>query len=512
MRNVKFTKINASYVSDNKDIASTALSMTSDPQGKVTEDYIRSNASFPESRLRSLYGDFANLKQLNPEGYEANIQAWQSLFEDLIKHKVIDDSVLSLSVNATTSRLLSISKYGEPRSLTIILEELVNNGVLVPLTLFEQDPFSYITQDNTGWLSINQLNVKKIFTWGVQALGFRSTFRVMDKLGKLKHERYISISSLLSVGLKIRQKLAEFSQKGSYTELLFNRHLFGEFLRKLESTITPTDVDILLTYLKMYTTLLKISVIDGKEYIKLGSGHEQFEINDVDISIIDLMAYIEPLKNRINFLSNKITNIEDLIRKSVCSKTSSNDSIKSLLRVKKAFIKSLEHSSTNMSHLETTLLKIDEATYNKDMYRIMETSSSILSSLNSEISIDKINDIKDSLTSDMKLTDEISDALMIKYDKDDDEQIDKELDELFEAETSGTPATADDQTEKDQPNNEHDAVPQSESKENSAEHTVTDDARKDALLNDLQKLSINDKDDIENNVDTRTKVPLTNED
>lgn len=486
--------------------------MTSDPQGKVTEDYIRSNTSFSESRLRSLYGDFANLKQLNPEGYEANIQAWRSLFEDLIKHKVVDDSILSLSVNATTSHLLSISKYGEPRSLTIILEELVNNGVLVPLTLFEQDPFSYIPQDNTGWLSINQLNVKKILTWGVQALGFRSTFRVLDKLGKLKHERYISTSSLLSTGLKIRQKLAEFSQKGSCTELLFNRRLFGEFLRKLEPTISPTDVDILLTYLKTYTTLLKTSVVEGKEYIKLGSGHEHFEINDVDISIIDLMANIEPLKNRISFLSNKIADIEDLIRKSVRIKSSSDDSIKSLLRVKKAFIKSLEHSSTNMSHLETTLLKIDEATYNKDIYRIIESSSSILSSLNSEISIDKINDIKDSLTSDMKLTDEISDALMIKDDRDDDEQIDRELDELYEVETSGKPAAVDDQIEKDQPKNDHADIPQTENEEPSSEHSVADEARKDALLNDLQKLSINDREDIKNNDDTRTKVPLTNED
>ncbi|CCE85260.1 Piso0_004842 [Millerozyma farinosa CBS 7064] len=486
--------------------------MTSDPQGKVTEDYIRSNTSFSESRLRSLYGGFANLKQLNPEGYEANIQAWRSLIQDLIKHKVIDDSVLSLSVNAATSQLLSISTYGEPKSLTLILGELVNSGVLVPLSLFEQDPFSYISQDNAGWLFTNQLNFKKLLTWGVQALGFKSTFRVLDKSGKLKHERYISISSLLSLGSKIRQKLADVIQKGSYTELLFNRRLFGEFLRKLEPAISPIDVDILLTYLKTYTTLLKTSVIEGKEYIKLGSGHGQFEINDVDISIIDLMANIGPLKNRITFLSNKISDIENLIRKSVHIKSSSNDSIKSLLRVKKAFIKSLEHSSTNMSHLETTLLKIDEATYNKDIYRILESSSSILSSLNSEISIDKINDIKDSLTSDMKLTDEISDALMINDNKDDDVLIERELDELYEVENSGTSVTVDDQTENEQPNNENADKVETDNKEASDQQTITDEARKEALFNDLQKLSINDKDDIVQNDNTKTKVPLTNED
>lgn len=486
--------------------------MTTVQRGKVTEDYIRSNASFSESRLRSLYGDFANLKQLNPEGYEANIQAWRSLFEDLIKHKVMDDSVLSLSVNNATAQSLSISRYGEPRSLAIVLEELVNDGVLVPLTLFEQDPFLYVQQDNSGWLSINQLNVKKLLTWCVKALGFRSAFRVLDKLGKLKHERYISTSSLLSLGSKIRQQLIQYIQKASYTELLFNRRLFGEFLIKLEPSISLTDANIILSYLKTCTTLLKTTVIEGKEYIKLGSGDQQFEINDVDISMIDLMANIEPLTNRITFLSNKISDIEDLIRKSIRIKNSSTDSVRSLLKVKKAFIKSLEHSTTNMSLLQTTLLKIDDATYNKDTYRIMQTSSSILSSLNSEISIDKINDIKDSLTSDMKLTDEISDALMIKDNGDDDEQIDRELDELYKREVSGTPTTTDAQTEKEQPSSEHTGVPQAENKGPGPEHSTIDEARKDALLNDLQKLSINEKTNVKNNDDFQTKIPLTYED
>ena len=81
----------------------------------------RPNAS--KARLPALYADFRPLKQNNPEGYEVNIQVWQSALSTAVKDGVLsaNDSMLVLDV---TSRLLSdvsIPPWGRPLGLGSVM-------------------------------------------------------------------------------------------------------------------------------------------------------------------------------------------------------------------------------------------------------------------------------------------------------------------------------------------------------------------------------------------------------
>ena len=63
----------------------------------------------PESRLRSLYSDFRDLKQLNPDGYDANIIQWK----DYLIKEVWNDTIIVNGQNLL--EYLSISPYGPPK-------------------------------------------------------------------------------------------------------------------------------------------------------------------------------------------------------------------------------------------------------------------------------------------------------------------------------------------------------------------------------------------------------------
>ena len=104
------------------------------------EDIIKLIPAFKESRLNSLYSNFQKNKQLNPEGYEANIQAWKSLFTKIItSNKFEPESVVSIpTYNPSLKELLSLHPYNEPKNLSNILQEFVNDKFLIPASRSEE--------------------------------------------------------------------------------------------------------------------------------------------------------------------------------------------------------------------------------------------------------------------------------------------------------------------------------------------------------------------------------------
>jgi charged multivesicular body protein 7 len=68
-------------------------------------DYILAHPLFPARRLPSLYADFRRLKDSNPDGYEANIIAWQKVLTQAVREggprywkgavKSVDDEAVS---------------------------------------------------------------------------------------------------------------------------------------------------------------------------------------------------------------------------------------------------------------------------------------------------------------------------------------------------------------------------------------------------------------------------------
>ena len=91
----------------------------------------RPNAS--KARLPALYADFRPLKHHNPEGYEANIQVWQSALSVAVKDGVLstNENILVLDVTSQLLSDVSISPWGRPLGFGSVVVCLSYQRVLI---------------------------------------------------------------------------------------------------------------------------------------------------------------------------------------------------------------------------------------------------------------------------------------------------------------------------------------------------------------------------------------------
>jgi hypothetical protein len=77
----------------------------------------RPNAS--KGRLPALYADFRPLKLNNPDGYEANVQVWQSALSAAVADGVLSNNDDNLVLDVTSQLLgdVSVSPWGRPLGL-----------------------------------------------------------------------------------------------------------------------------------------------------------------------------------------------------------------------------------------------------------------------------------------------------------------------------------------------------------------------------------------------------------
>ena len=77
----------------------------------------RPNAS--KARLPALYADFRPLKHNNPDGYEVNVQVWQSALSAAVKDCVLSNNENNLVLEVTSQLLadVSVPPWGRPLGL-----------------------------------------------------------------------------------------------------------------------------------------------------------------------------------------------------------------------------------------------------------------------------------------------------------------------------------------------------------------------------------------------------------
>jgi charged multivesicular body protein 7 len=101
----------------------------------------RPNAS--KARLPALYADFRPLKRYNPEGYEANIQVWQSTLSTSLQQGLLSrENTLVLDVNSQLTGDISLSPWGRPLGLGSVVNEAVQSREWIPLDVFLSESVS----------------------------------------------------------------------------------------------------------------------------------------------------------------------------------------------------------------------------------------------------------------------------------------------------------------------------------------------------------------------------------
>lgn len=376
---------------------------------------------FKESRLPSLYSDFSRLKEINPEGYQANHDAWVALLYASLRLHTFGSSI-SLPGDKLSFALRN-PIYGEPKLLSTTLDEQIKKGDWIPWSVYR----NYNVKD--GKRLADYFSPRKVASGilGSLALNFYS---LRTDLTAVAPDHFIAWSSLVSLGDTVHTELMKKinKEKGKLSANLFDEDLFRNTLKEIDVNLSDIDIQVLMVYLSRDGRLGLIADLADSEkaFIKVA---DATPITEEEIGVIKLKSNIRSIEGKIHFFEEQINiKIPEILANLVKSKAT-EDRLRNVLIRKAAFKKSLSKASNVYTQLTLILDKIDEAKSNADLFDTLKHSKTVLSLLNQQVSLEDIDSVAAELNDEMAITNEVSDALGMSSDVYEDE-IDSELAEL----------------------------------------------------------------------------------
>ena len=399
------------------------------------EELIDDFPLFKESRLNSLYSAFQKNKQLNPEGYEANIRAWKSLFNKIIATDALNqDSILSITTyQPNLAELLALPKYGTPKNLDNILQEFIDTGFLIPNSLYTNARENYQTTVSGHFGILGVLNWNNWLQW--RAL---KGFKVSDS-GKLKNERYIHWDQLVNIGKQVARLISE--------KIVDNDPFLGDLLtlemlrEKLEQVIkndklgkpfhslSLLDLKILLIYWERECDQCNSININNNTFIKWSPekmSNEEISIINIKSTMLNLEKRQHELEDRIGKIDYKcVLKLDVELRKSKLSQ---------LMQKKKFLLKALSTANSQVMEVQGILHKLENARFNLDYVSTLKESSLVIQKYNKQVVLEDVEKIREDLDEEMEKIEEVSDVLAgrkpIVVDDVDDDELELELNQL----------------------------------------------------------------------------------
>ncbi|CDK25972.1 unnamed protein product [Kuraishia capsulata CBS 1993] len=342
------------------------------------ENIIFQNRNFTKTRLRSLYSDFSHLKETNPEGYQANLDAWRSLLTNpdtpiYDNHCVVDLEKLK--------KKLFLEQYGQPKGLELVLKELTNQGDFVDLSRFESQKNSVYERSWT---------VGTLFHWLVGPnIKHLVCIRCLESLGD-------KIASLLNKNVCLHQE---------QLEEMINATLYVP--------LSKEDLKCLLLFLSR-----------DKKRISLDNGivkYPKTEVVATDLAQADLRYTIWGLEKQIERTSLKIAQIKE--NALTYLERGDKVSARSSIHLKRVFEKSLENSNASLIKATEILEHIESAHVNLSFVSTLQSGLSALKSLNDKFDVEDIDKIMTEMK-DMEVPE-----VTVEEDQDVEEEYEKMLKE-----------------------------------------------------------------------------------
>jgi charged multivesicular body protein 7 len=379
----------------------------------MLRDKVTAHKLFTKTRLPSLYSDFRKLEQVNPDGYEANLIAWRSLFTELITRSQFRNTFVIETEGLLEE--LTLAEFGKPMCVDVVLEDLVKGGDLVPWTQWTTTDGLY----NRHW-------VRPALNWAVNRFVWDTSYEIKGKNG-LKNDKLVSKVMLEKYVDALEKKLSTKRH-----ELVFHRDQFRQFLQGLDIKIevcstylTELDFEVLITFL--HRDLRKIHIREN--VIKFGD-----EVTNEDVGICEIKATVQTLQEKNKELQFKIDSISTKLRQSLTDKSNKELSL-NLLKSKKIAEQSLNKQLVSLTQLESVLYKIDESSSNLQLLNALEKGSVVQKGLNAQFGgVDRVESIMDELEEEKYEADKIADQLNRLNTTVDDEEVEEEFAHILEQE------------------------------------------------------------------------------
>ncbi|MCJ1249777.1 hypothetical protein MMC30_007003 [Trapelia coarctata] len=354
---------------------------------------------FRRARIPSLYSDFRLQRTANPDGYSANISAWETGLTHALQEGLIPGGkdVLSLRTGDPLLQALDTREWGKPLALAAVIEEAVLNGRMIPLESFLHSPASIYDR---SW----PVSPWWVLSWGLKKLGLRGDGTTK---GKLQRGQYVLVSNIEEAARKVMSSLSTLQ---SQVDRVLPMKRFQEDVEgalQLKTKLTADDLKILLVHLSRDKRYLAYD----EQTVKLkGNEKNGPELIDADRNIASLKLLIADLSAQLEALTLKISDFDQKSRLEV-SRKNRTAAIASL-RSKKLHESIYTRRVETLAQLEGTYTKIEEAADQVEAVKVMQASTKVLKGLNDQVSgVETVEEVLDRLRTEMTQVEDVGAAI-----------------------------------------------------------------------------------------------------
>ncbi|KAG9243776.1 Snf7-domain-containing protein [Calycina marina] len=385
--------------------------MPSDNESPLLTYLLTNEPAFRKARLGALYSDFLLLKTINPDGYTANLQTWTLALRhaSLAGFTPPPSTLLTLSISPSLLSALNTRENGRPLSLDTVVHEAVARRDMLGYKEF-------MAAKESIYIKRWEFSAWSVLGWGLRQLG-------IGRAGG-SVERVVLVGNLEDAAAAFKERTAVV--KGRVDRIYARRGFENQFCDLLgEAPLQEGDWGVLLRFLDRDMGLLSYD----EQTVKLRSAGEK-GITQEDATISSLKTLIQEIEAQSVVLENRIDVLVTQAREAVERKN--RISALSALKIKKITEDTLAKRQATLAQLEEVFVKIEQASDQIELVRIMEGSTKVLTGLNKQVGgVKRVDDVVDQLREQMCQVNEVGEVLADQGREGVNEtEVDDELEEM----------------------------------------------------------------------------------
>ena len=383
-----------------------------------------------QNRLASLYSDFREQQDTNPDGYAANLNAWKKALEHGARAGKLPGSgtarnLLILDTGNELARALQHRQYGLPTCLREVFYDAINKKAFVPMHEWTTSTQSIYRK---SWLpKLPTVGGVLSSAW---EFGKKSIFGPSTQLPAGSFVLVANVEAVAEAILAQYRSLPHTSNADRiYSKTAFWKR-FGKALNE-DVAITARDLDVLLKY--MARDRQALSVNGNTIKFKAGTDDQPSPITQEDVALAQLHDAIEMVKERLLAIQADATKCGLAAKEALQLKQMVR--AKHCLRKKKMAESSLEHYTNLNLQLEESYAKVQQAADQVDLVEAMKAGAEAMSILNKKVGgAEGVQKVVDAVNDEIATTDEITSIINESAAPIDESEIDDELAELEKVE------------------------------------------------------------------------------
>ncbi|KAI8942763.1 hypothetical protein NX059_000807 [Plenodomus lindquistii] len=376
-------------------------------------------------RLPSLYADFGQQLDINPEGYHANVAVWIKALTDasqagLIPTQGSTHDLLNIRNTDELARALQHPHHGTPTCLTAVFNEATQKKEMIPRKDFVNSKESIY---KTSWVPTPW----QVMRWGLRQVGV---------LGQPQPHQQATGDFVVvkNVEIAANEVLKKMTELNSTADRVLSK---ADFLKRFSKVLNPdvplttSDLDILLVFLARD----KQAISYNAHTIKFKAEHEVVPppVTTDDDAIANLRDTLSNINAQLLLLMERIAAADAAAREAVANKQMIR--AKAALRSKKLAEATLAQRTEIAHQLETVYDDLQHAADQVEIVEAMRAGAAALKGLNEKVGgAEGVQGVVDAVNEQMAHTEEITNIINENGQPLDETEIDDEFEALERAE------------------------------------------------------------------------------